>query len=66
MGLEAGVTVYFYKGDKLINIDYMSCYKFQYSRQFFDVSKFDKIELKFSTEHDSSSEQELDSDNSDE
>lgn len=58
MGVDAGVTVYFYKGDTLIKTSYIDCYKFQSNSQVFDVTKYDSIKIHFSTEYDASSETE--------
>lgn len=55
MGVDAGVTVYFYAGGKLIKTTYIDCYKFQSNSKVFDVSKFDSIKVIFSSEYDSSS-----------
>lgn len=65
MGVDAGVTIYFYTNGKLIKISHMDCYKFQSNCKDFNVTDFDCIKVKFSSEYDSSSESVSEEDESD-
>lgn len=54
MGVDAGVTVCFYKNGQCVKADWFWCHNFRENSGVYDVTEYDKIVVRFSTEFDDS------------